>query len=349
MIPRKTLTTGIVALGLIAAIPAVASAAPRDSDHDGLSNRAERRLGTNPRKADTDSDGLKDGREVRLRTNPRRADSDRDGLSDGLEVGQGSNPRRADSDGDGLRDGREAKGTVAAVGADSVTITRRDGSQTTFAVTAQTRLRVPDRDASGTITLADVQVGDRVELHLATDGTTAIALKVERNHGRDDGANEVKGVISAIGADSVTITHRDGSQVTLSVNAQTRLRAPDRDASGTITIADLQVGDRVEAHVGLGGSVATRIDVKVAHGPGHPEGGSQDIEGTISAVGADSVTITLRDGSQTTVAVTAETELKAPDRDASGTVTLADFQVGDRVEAHVGVDGTTATKLEIED
>jgi len=42
-----------------------------DRDRDGLSDRAERVLGTDPRRADTDHDGVRDGREVMLGRNPR--------------------------------------------------------------------------------------------------------------------------------------------------------------------------------------------------------------------------------------------------------------------------------------
>ncbi len=43
---------------------------------------------------DADRDGLKNRREFALKTNPRRADSDRDGLRDGDELTVGTNPRK---------------------------------------------------------------------------------------------------------------------------------------------------------------------------------------------------------------------------------------------------------------
>ena len=55
--------------------------------------------------ADTDRDGLSNKLERALRTNVRKADTDKDGLSDAVEVHiAGTNPRRKDSDGDGIRD-----------------------------------------------------------------------------------------------------------------------------------------------------------------------------------------------------------------------------------------------------
>jgi outer membrane protein OmpA-like peptidoglycan-associated protein len=77
-----------------------------DPDKDGLSNKEEKQLGTDPHNADTDGDGLTDGEEVhQYHTNPLKADSDGDGLSDGDEVNKyKTNPNKADTDGDGLND-----------------------------------------------------------------------------------------------------------------------------------------------------------------------------------------------------------------------------------------------------
>ena len=80
-----------------------------DPDGDGLTNREEKELGTDPHKADTDDDGLSDGDEVhKYKTNPLKADSDGDGLNDGDEAMKyKTDPNKADTDGDGLNDGDE--------------------------------------------------------------------------------------------------------------------------------------------------------------------------------------------------------------------------------------------------
>ena len=88
-----------------------------ESDRDGLPNRVERELGTDPFVADSDGDLLTDGEEDangdgtwqpdRLETDPTAADTDGDGLSDGLERRYGSDPFVVDTDQDGLADGEE--------------------------------------------------------------------------------------------------------------------------------------------------------------------------------------------------------------------------------------------------
>ena len=85
------------------------SNANADPDKDGLSNKVEKELGTDPKKPDTDGDGLSDGAEVNQhKTDPLKADTDADGLNDGAEVNQyKTDPFKVDSDGDLLRDGAE--------------------------------------------------------------------------------------------------------------------------------------------------------------------------------------------------------------------------------------------------
>jgi cell wall-associated NlpC family hydrolase len=93
-----------------------------DADHDGLTGRLERMIGSDTSDLDTDRDGVSDGFEVeKLGTDPLKADSDGDHVPDGVEVALGTNPLAAattqtlpeprgatpagkDSDGDRLSD-----------------------------------------------------------------------------------------------------------------------------------------------------------------------------------------------------------------------------------------------------
>lgn len=90
-----------------------------DRDGDGIPDKDEETLGTDPDDPDTDDDGLNDGEEIRrgnprirddaADTDPLDADSDDDGLSDGDEVNgdRATDPYDPDTDGDGLQDGTE--------------------------------------------------------------------------------------------------------------------------------------------------------------------------------------------------------------------------------------------------
>ena len=80
-----------------------------DSDGNGIPDTWEvtyfGRTGVDPN-ADADGDGLTNRREFDLGTNPVSGDTDRDGLPDGWEVTYGSDPSvangTADPDGDGV-------------------------------------------------------------------------------------------------------------------------------------------------------------------------------------------------------------------------------------------------------
>lgn len=65
----------------------------QDSDGDGLTNRKEGSIFSNPNNADTDNDGLSDGVEVNTtKTSPIHPDTDSDGTGDGAEVTNGTDP-----------------------------------------------------------------------------------------------------------------------------------------------------------------------------------------------------------------------------------------------------------------
>lgn len=66
------------------------------------------------------------------------------------------------------------------------------------------------------------------------------------------------------------------------------------------------------------------------------------VEGTITAVGASSVTIQARSGGQVTVGVTAATKIERNDRHVS----LSAFKVGDRGEALFNPTTKVASKVE---
>lgn len=68
-----------------------------DIDEDGLTNKEEIALGTNPCNADTCGDGMSDYEKVQAGLNPLTMDSDLDGASDIFELQIGSNPLVADA------------------------------------------------------------------------------------------------------------------------------------------------------------------------------------------------------------------------------------------------------------
>ena len=83
-----------------------------DSDGDGLFDKDEAAIGTDPYNPDTDGDGLSDGDEhferYQYKTDPLNPDTDFDGLKDGAEVlTYKTNPLDIDTDKGGVSDGHE--------------------------------------------------------------------------------------------------------------------------------------------------------------------------------------------------------------------------------------------------
>ncbi len=90
----------------------VAEGGDIDSDGDGLYDKDEAVVGTDPYNPDTDGDGLSDGDEHFGRrgytTDPLNPDSDWDGLKDGAEVlTYKTHPLEPDTDKGGVTDGHE--------------------------------------------------------------------------------------------------------------------------------------------------------------------------------------------------------------------------------------------------
>lgn len=78
---------------------------------------------------------------------------------------------------------RQVRGTVTAVSSTSITVEAEDGYTATFAITADTEVRVglPQRGADpqeSTSTIADVAVGDVAHVHGTVSGSTATASHV---------------------------------------------------------------------------------------------------------------------------------------------------------------------------
>ena len=84
------------------------SDANADNDKDGLTNKREIELKTDPNSDDTDGDTLKDGDEVsKYNTDPIKRDTDGDELEDDDEFKFNCDPNKKDTDNNGIIDGKE--------------------------------------------------------------------------------------------------------------------------------------------------------------------------------------------------------------------------------------------------
>jgi hypothetical protein len=270
LVARVTMLTLTVACGLLA-MSSIADAA-RDRDHDGLPNRFERQIGTNPRSSDTDADGLSDGIEVWLGCDPLRRDTDDDGLLDVEEVFIGTDPRDADSDDDGAMDGDEV-----ANGSDP-----NDGDSDVVPLVSELHgeleaLTCPTGEMEGSVTVSGVTVAVLEETRfddettceelaqlLADDGPLTVEVKIKRSstgllwakriRTSDDDEDEVEAELEGVVEDVLCPAEGEAGMLTvggvvLVLNDETSFE----DGSSCAELAELiQSGGAVEVEVRLG-------------------------------------------------------------------------------------------------
>jgi Tol biopolymer transport system component/uncharacterized membrane protein len=128
-----------------------------DTDGDGLTNREEVEVGTDPFNPDSDDDELWDGPEVKqYGTDPLNPDTDGDSLTEGEEVlRRGTDPRNPDTDQDVLNDGDEVLRNTDPLNPDTDADGLGDGDE----VQRGTDPLSPDTDVDKLLDGIEVQIG----------------------------------------------------------------------------------------------------------------------------------------------------------------------------------------------
>jgi len=138
----------------------------------------------------------------------------------------------------------------------------------------------------------------------------------------------LKNVDSANG--QITIVTKDGKTVTLDIATDTEVAADGTNS----TVASLAPGAQVEIKVKKDGKVISQIKAQQA-----------EIEGVITTIAGDNITIKTEKGRQATIHITADTRIELDDDDLSGTLT--DLVVGMMVEAKFNPSTGNAFKIEV--
>lgn len=170
-----------------------------------------------------------------------------DALAAVLVIVQDANDDNGDDD---SAVSREYEGTVSSVSATQLVVLTSHNVSETFVLNAQTVIRKGNTPVPAT----DIQVGWRVHVKATTsaDGTTKTATRVMVQNTNNDGGGEeveLRGTVASVGTDQLTVTTSAGT-VTVKANSATRIRGA---RNATITLADIHVGDKVEAE-------GTRVD-----------------------------------------------------------------------------------------
>ena len=120
--------------------------------------------------------------------------------------------------------------TITAINGSSISLETVDGWTRTIAVTDETQLSKDGEE----IALADLEVGDKVRFRQAVDdnGTwtvTAIAVV----------SPSVFGQVTAVDGDSITLSQRDGSTVTVHVDSSTEFTIGGETGK---SVSDIEIG-----------------------------------------------------------------------------------------------------------
>jgi len=136
------------------------------------------------------------------------------------------------------------RGAVSDVSSSGFKITTRDGSVWTITINSATEYQF----GTGAGSLADVTNGTTAIVQGTTTGDNALTALTVRVK-----ADKALGAVTAKTADTITITKRDGSSLTVHVDADTTYRVAGADGDAD-TLADVTVG------MAIGVSGRTRAD-----------------------------------------------------------------------------------------
>lgn len=217
-------------------------------------------------------------------------------------------------------------GDVTAVTSTSVTIALWGGSSTTFTLTPSTTFS----EGSASTTASSLVVGDRVRIGVSSsDPTTATSVTIE--------LAELYGNVSAVSANTITLTDPQGFSRTVVVSSATTYN----HSGASATLADVVVGSKIFAQGAIDANGTTLDALSVTIGT---QGQSGFTSGVITAVTASSVTLQSNGGTSTTFSYTTDTTIKAASHDSLA-LTSADLVVGE----HAGVEfNSTATTTAVQ-
>jgi hypothetical protein len=197
--------------------------------------------------------------------------------------------------------------TISAMNGSQLTLTTPDGWTRTIDATGVTIM-----NGTATAALGDLKVGASISLQQSRnfDGSVTITEI-------DIVAPDAEGTVTAVGDSSITVKTADGASLTINVTSSTTYTINGTTgALGGITVGNVVHADGTANADGT--FTATSVHVQPA-----------SLRGTVTAVGASSITIADASGATATINVTSSTTY----RNSAGSATLADVTVGSVVSA----------------
>jgi uncharacterized OB-fold protein len=221
------------------------------------------------------------------------------------------------------------QGIVTAASPTSITLRKRDGSASTIGITSTTIVRRQGK----VVNASTIAVGMRVEVEATKNADKTLTALVIDTHAADE-LMEIKGVVTAVGADQLTVKTRSGDSLTVKVTSDTIIRIDDN----RVALTSIHVGDHVEIEVQPGsGNTLTAVRIEVDN-----EEHLIEIEGKIEAITGSSITV-----AGTRININSQTRIRKDDQPLN----ISALHVGDEVDvkAQRNADGSlTAVEIDVE-
>ncbi len=198
--------------------------------------------------------------------------------------------------------------TITSISGNDVALKTTDGWTRTITVSSSTTIT----KAGQTIAVGDLTVGDSVRFSqtASSDGTYTIDAIVVV-------VPTVGGTVTQVGSSSFTLTARDGTAWSITTNGTTTYQLGSSSSAPAGTAADVKVGSAV---IVQGTSATNNAMAAATVRIQLPRLGGQ-----VTAKDADSITVTRRDGTTTTIHVSTATTYQVG---GTPNATLADISVG---------------------
>ncbi len=230
---------------------------------------------------------------------------------------------------------RQAKGTVIAINKRTRVVTIRNtvGARIALKYTATTKLYIRGR----LVSIARMHVGDRMVMNYVPKSG---AIKGTATSGEDTpGVFELEGLVSAVDAAAGTVdiaSEHGGSIVQLKVDASTVITRNHAPAA----LADIVFGDKIHAKYNSSTMLASSLKAE-------SDVSDDEAEGIVSAIdtATGNITFTPEHGGADVILHTDATTVFMF-RDSPGS--LADLQVGDKIEAKYDPATMLASYVEVE-
>lgn len=217
----------------------------------------------------------------------------------------------------------KVEGTISAISGNDVTIApEKGGSAVIIKLSNNTQIKLKS-DAKGTA--ANLKVGTKVEAKYNPDTKAALKVYVDTEE-----EAEIKGAISQVSGDKVTIQTPGGRTVTVAISVNTEYEDG--------TPADLKAGTEVEAKFDPITLVASKIEFRKGEKEVKPSAEGTEAKGTITEVSGNNVSIDIGGGTKIVVVLSPSTKIEKGSQ--------ADLKIG--VMVNVRYDATTKAALKVE-